>query len=136
MKFGLLCGALAIAAIPATAFAHEILHSGHEHAHGDDCGHQAVEHAGHVDYLHDGHLHNPHDGHTDEHSVDVTSTNPEAEALVEHVAHDEHDHEGSEAMHAVVQHGAHYDYVHDGRLHHPHGNHVDDHGPLTPVAAS
>jgi hypothetical protein len=25
------------------------------------------------------------------------------------------------------------DYLVDGHLHHPHGDHCDDHGPLTPA---
>jgi len=43
----------------------------HEHEHGPDCGHPAVEHEHHVDYLHDGHRHAPHEGHYDEHDVSV-----------------------------------------------------------------
>jgi zinc transport system permease protein len=39
----------------------------HEHEHGPECGHPAIEHDEHVDYLHDGHLHAPHEGHYDEH---------------------------------------------------------------------
>ena len=39
----------------------------HEHEHGPDCGHSAIEHDHHVDYLHDGHRHAPHEGHYDEH---------------------------------------------------------------------
>ena len=39
----------------------------HEHEHGPDCGHPAIEHDDHVDYLHDGHRHAPHLGHYDEH---------------------------------------------------------------------
>jgi len=38
-----------------------------DHAHGPDCGHEAVPHGDHVDYLVDGHLHHPHDGHCDDH---------------------------------------------------------------------
>ena len=38
-----------------------------EHAHGQDCGHEAVQHDGHVDYLHDGHKHAEHEDHYDEH---------------------------------------------------------------------
>jgi hypothetical protein len=30
-----------------------------------------------------------------------------------------------------VPHGDHHDYLIDGRLHHPHGDHCDDHGPVT-----
>ena len=41
----------------------------HEHEHGADCGHPAVEHDDHVDYLHDGHRHAPHQGHYDEHDL-------------------------------------------------------------------
>jgi len=40
----------------------------HEHEHGPDCGHSAIEHDHHVDYLHDGHRHAPHEGHYDEHN--------------------------------------------------------------------
>jgi hypothetical protein len=29
-----------------------------------------------------------------------------------------------------VPHGDHVDYLYEGRLHHPHGDHCDDHGPL------
>lgn len=32
----------------------------HEHRHGPDCGHLAVEHGDHVDYVHDGHRHAVH----------------------------------------------------------------------------
>jgi zinc transport system permease protein len=39
----------------------------HEHEHGADCGHPAIEHGHHVDYVHDGHRHAPHEGHYDEH---------------------------------------------------------------------
>ncbi|MFG2875727.1 hypothetical protein ACGFYU_12095 [Streptomyces sp. NPDC048337] len=42
-------------------------HVTHEHAHGPDCGHQAVSHGDHVDYAHDGHRHAEHDGHYDDH---------------------------------------------------------------------
>ena len=39
----------------------------HDHEHGQDCGHPAVEHDDHVDYVHDGHLHAAHGDHWDEH---------------------------------------------------------------------
>ncbi len=39
----------------------------HDHEHGPDCGHEALEHDDHVDYLHDGHRHAAHEGHYDEH---------------------------------------------------------------------
>ena len=42
---------------------------GHEtdHAHGPECGHEAVPHGDHMDYLVDGHLHHPHGDHCDNH---------------------------------------------------------------------
>jgi len=43
----------------------------HEHEHGPQCGHPAIEHDQHVDYLHDGHRHAPHLGHYDEHNDDA-----------------------------------------------------------------
>ncbi|GMA29006.1 zinc transporter permease [Arenivirga flava] len=42
-------------------------HSIEEHEHGENCGHQAVEHEDHVDYMHGEHMHAEHDGHYDEH---------------------------------------------------------------------
>ena len=50
----------------------------HEHEHGTDCGHPALEHDDHVDYLHDGHRHAPHEGHYDEHhlTLDDRRENP------------------------------------------------------------
>ena len=39
----------------------------HEHAHGEACGHDTVQHGDHIDYLHDGHRHAEHAGHYDEH---------------------------------------------------------------------
>lgn len=35
---------------------------------------------------------------------------------------------GPDCGHEAVTHGDHTDYVVDGRLHHPHGDHCDDHG--------
>jgi hypothetical protein len=34
----------------------------------------------------------------------------------------------------MVPHGDHMDYLVNGRLHHRHGDHCDDHGPVTIVA--
>jgi hypothetical protein len=31
----------------------------------------------------------------------------------------------------MVPHGEHIDYLVDGHLHYPHGDHCDDHGPVT-----
>ncbi len=41
-------------------------HQGHEHRHGPNCGHKAIEHDDHIDYEHDGHLHRVHEDHVDE----------------------------------------------------------------------
>jgi hypothetical protein len=46
--------------------AHQVHDAHDDHAHGPDCGHEAVSHGDHVDYLHDGHRHRLHDGHWDE----------------------------------------------------------------------
>lgn len=41
-------------------------HKGHEHKHGENCGHKMVKHGDHTDYEHDGHLHRVHGDHVDE----------------------------------------------------------------------
>lgn len=101
-------------------------HEGHDHVHGAGCGHTAVLHEGHVDYLHDGHMHHPHGDHVDEHMVGVGANNPSGCAPVEG-AHHVH---GEGCGHPAVPHGDHTDYLVDGRLHHVHGDHCDDHGGL------
>ena len=47
------------------------------HVHGPGCGHIAVRHEDHVDYLNHGHLEHDEGGHTDEHVVEISSTNPD-----------------------------------------------------------
>lgn len=45
-----------------------------------------------------------------------------------HHKHDDHGHEhGDDCGHTAVRHEGHVDYLHDGCLHHPHGDHVDEH---------
>ena len=97
----------------------------HDHEHAPGCGHVAVRHGDHVDYLHDGHLHHAHGDHVDEHAIDITDANPEGctTKLTDH----EH---GKDCGHEAVPHGDHVDYLVDGRLHHPHDGHCDDHGPI------
>ncbi len=103
------------------------IHDGHGHQHSEHCGHTRIQHDGHVDYLHDGHLHSPHDGHYDEHVLAVDSTNPADCAPVAcHCRHEDCGHE-------QVPHGDHQDYLVNGRLHHRHGDHCDDHGPVRVV---
>lgn len=103
----------------------------HSHVHGPHCGHTAVVHGDHVDYLHEGKLHHPHEAHCDEHVLEVGERNP-AECTPEHecAGHDADHVHGPGCGHEAVQHGDHIDYLVDGHLHHPHGNHCDDHGPL------
>ena len=53
-------------------------HDDHSHEHKKGCGHTAIEHDGHIDYLHDGHLHHPSsDGQIHEHTIAVSTENPE-----------------------------------------------------------
>jgi hypothetical protein len=39
------------------------------HAHGPDCGHEALPHADHTDYIVSGHLHHTHGSHCDDHGA-------------------------------------------------------------------
>lgn len=106
-------------------------HESHAHAHGPGCGHTAIKHQDHVDYLHDGHLHYLHGDHVDEHRLEVSDKNPDActsgHALSGHQAGHVH---GPGCGHEAVPHGDHVDYLVEGRLHHLHGDHCDDHGPI------
>ena len=110
-------------------------HPNHDHVHGPDCGHTAVKHGDHTDYLHDGHLHHPHGDHVDEHTIEVSATNPAA-CTPDHKCggHDADHVHGPGCGHEAVPHGDHVDYLVDGHLHHPHGDHCDDHGSVTLVS--
>lgn len=116
--------------LPAMSHHTHTTHDGHEHTHGGDCGHVAVEHEGHVDYLHDGHLHHPHGDHVDEHVISVSDQNPDA-CTDEAAGHDPDHVHGEGCGHEPVPHGDHLDYLVEDRLHHPHEEHCDDHGKLT-----
>ncbi len=106
------------------------VHPDHEHQHGAGCGHTAIQHGDHVDYLHDGHLHHAHGDHCDEHSLAVDAQNPAD--CVPTACDDAHRH-GPDCGHEAVPHGDHTDYLVNGRLHHAHGEHCDDHGAVTVV---
>jgi len=110
------------------------LHEPHDHQHGEGCGHTGIRHDGHVDYVHDGHLHHQNeDGAVEEHVIPVSERNPDGCQGASHPAHaDGHVH-GPDCGHEAVPHGDHTDYIVDGRLHHPHGDHCDDHGPVDVV---
>ena len=97
------------------------------HKHGPQCGHTAVRHGDHIDYLEDGHLLHPQDGGAQDHILEVSDQNPDH--CTQGTSCGTH-HHGPGCGHEAVPHGDHVDYLVDGRLHHPHGNHCDDHGPL------
>ncbi|MEM8984266.1 MAG: hypothetical protein AAGC71_14630 [Pseudomonadota bacterium] len=106
------------------------IHEDHSHEHGPGCGHVAIQHGDHIGYLHDGHLHCPHDGHYDEHTIDVTASNPASCAPHDCQSHPADHVHGPGCGHPAVPHGDHIDYLVDGHLHHPHGDHCDNHGPI------
>jgi len=110
--------------------AHET-HEQHSHTHGTGCGHIALKHNGHTDYLHDGHLHHVHGNHVDEHVVESTARN-RSECTPNHSCggHERGHVHGPGCGHERVPHADHVDYLVDGHLHHPHGSHCDDHGPV------
>jgi hypothetical protein len=110
-------------------------HEEHTHIHGPNCGHTAVAHDGHTDYLHDGHLHHTHDSHVDEHKVLSNAANPD-KCTPDHrcEAHESNHVHGASCGHERVPHGDHEDYLVKGHLHHPHGQHCDDHGKLGAAA--
>lgn len=101
-----------------------------EHTHGPGCGHTAIKHGDHIDYIHDGHLHCPHEDHYHEHVIEVSETNPDGCHPIECDSNHIH---GPGCGHERVPHGDHFDYLVDGRLHHVHDGHCDDHGPVEVV---
>lgn len=105
------------------------VHGDHPHEHGTDCGHTAIKHDDHVDYLHDGHLHHPAGDEVEEHVLEVSDQNPAQCQAADHDHEPNHRH-GPGCGHEPVPHGDHVDYLVNGRLHHPHGDHCDDHGPV------
>jgi hypothetical protein len=106
-------------------------HQGHAHQHGPNCGHTAIQHNGHTDYLHDGHLHHPTAGGVEEHQLEVSTANP-AQCTPAHDCggHEKGHQHGPGCGHEAVPHGDHTDYLVGGHLHHPCGNHCDDHGKV------
>ena len=62
----------------------------------------------------------------DEHVITVSATNPEECTPETRCSHTH----GPSCGHQTVPHGGHIDYLVNGRLHHPHGDHCDDHGPI------
>lgn len=97
-------------------------HAAHPHVHGETCGHPRVQWLDKEAFLHDGHLHQHHSGHWDETRIDVTAQNPaecrQTACTEDHTAHPD------------VPHGDHVDRLINGRLHHDHAGHCDDHGTV------
>ena len=100
-----------------------------DHVHGQGCGHTAIKHNDHVDYLSDGKLHHLGDGGCEEHVIEVSDKNPDSCNKAHRCEGSGHQH-GPNCGHERVPHGDHYDYLVDGRLHHVHGDHCDDHGEV------
>ncbi len=106
-------------------------HNEHGHVHGPECGHTTIRQGAETGYLHDGHMHVAHEEHFDCSSVAVTNRNPDR-CTPEHKCGEhgsEHRH-GPNCGHERVPHGDHADYLVGGHLHHEHGGHCDDHGPV------
>jgi hypothetical protein len=111
------------------------IHDGHSHQHGPTCGHTRIQHDGHTDYLHDGCLHHPHEDHFDEHRLEVNQQNPAECTPGFSDGHDGGHRHGPNCGHEAVPHGDHTDYLVGNRLHHPHGDHCDDHREIQVVRA-
>jgi len=103
------------------------VHEGHNHTHGDGCGHKSIKHDDHMDYLHDNHLHHVHGEHIDEHTLGHAGSCTPDHACNEHESSHQH---GDSCGHASVPHGDHTDYLVGNHLHHSHGGHCDDHGTV------
>ncbi len=109
--------------------------SEHPHRHGPGCGHKAVRHGDHVDYLHDGQLCPSGGSDSEAHVIEVTDVNPNRCTPENgHKGHEPGHVHGPGCGHEAVPHGDHVDYLVEGRLHHQHGDHCDDHGPLNIVS--
>src|SRR5260370_12631992 len=107
------------------------VHQEHAHQHGKKCGHTALMHDGHSCFLHDGHMHFVHGDHVDEHKLDVNSKNPSkcsgGHSCGGHEVRHQH---GRGCGHEAVPHGDHTDYLVAGHLHHVHGGHCENTGPV------
>ena len=102
-------------------------HEDHDHDHGPGCGHTAIKVGDDVGYLHDGHLHVIHGDHVHCRAIEFSAENPDGCCEVNDCGDHVH---GPGCGHEPVPHGDHIDYIVNGRLHHPHDDHCDDHGPV------
>jgi hypothetical protein len=97
----------------------------HPHQHSEACGHTQIMHQGHIDFLHQDHLHHRHEDHWDQCVIEVSDKNPdECREMECGCTHNE------DCGHEKIPHGDHMDYLVNGRLHHVHDGHCDDHGPV------
>ena len=72
-----------------------------------------------------------HGDHVDEHVIEISEKNPDhCTPNYQCTGHDADHVHGPDCGHEAVPHGDHIDYLVDGRLHHPHNGHCDDHGPV------
>ena len=72
-----------------------------------------------------------HGDHVDEHVIEISEKNPDhCTPNYKCSGHDVDHVHGPGCGHEAVPHGDHIDYLVDGRLHHPHNGHCDDHGPV------
>jgi hypothetical protein len=108
-------------------------HSQHTHQHGPGCGHTGIRHGDHIDYVHDGHLHHAGGGRVYEHRLEVADGDPQSCTPGFRGAHESGHQHGLGCGHEAVPHGDHTDYIVEGRLHHTHDDHCDDHGAVTVV---
>jgi hypothetical protein len=111
-------------------------HVHHPHNPGPGCGHMGIRHGEHVDYVHDGHLHRQRpDGTVEEPRIPVDENNPAEHNPIDRakLGHEPGHVHGPDCGHEAVPHGDHTCYIVDGRLHYPHAEHCDDHGPVEVV---
>ena len=91
-----------------------------------------IKHDGHIDFLNCGELIHYEHGNTAHHRISVNAKNPD-ECTIDHPAtgHNADHVHGPDCGHPAIPHGNHTDYIVDGKLHHFHGDHCDDHGEIT-----
>src|SRR5579884_1749224 len=85
-------------------------HSEHDHKHGANCGHKAVQHEDHTCYLHDGHMHHNHEGHVDEHSLSGTTNKTTCTPQHKCDSHEQMHAHSKSCGHEMVPHEGHMDY--------------------------
>src|SRR3984893_13898091 len=104
----------------------EAHHPDHVHQHGPNCGHTAIRHDAHVDFMTA--------ICTACTGIMLTSISSRSEPrtpvhCTPEIRCSGHEH-GPNCGHEAIPHGDHLDYLVNGRLHHTHGDHCDDHGPV------